>query len=177
MTGVRWPGGRIIICVDKLGSSWERDQVQRTAKHYDDDDGHGKEVELRLWLLAAVRYYGGEALPPPPPPTKRTGVEWQRGEARIDNTRSSLRRVCKAGWVRNSMVLSTCCYFPAVPGQSLCRVYGTGCIGYFCFFSVQPVTQPCKFFGAPLGSTVDFSASTCLHFSTHYGYRRSRRRA
>ena len=40
-------------CADKLGGGWERDKVQRTAKRYD-DDGHGKGVRFRLFLLAAV---------------------------------------------------------------------------------------------------------------------------
>ena len=40
-------------CADKLGGGWERDKVQRTAKLCD-DDGHRKDVGLKLLLLAAV---------------------------------------------------------------------------------------------------------------------------
>ena len=47
-------------------TSWEaageRDEVQRTAKRYD-DDGHGEDVGLRLLLLAAV-IMAARALPP-----------------------------------------------------------------------------------------------------------------
>ena len=37
----------------KLEGDWERNQVQRTAKRYD-DDRHSKYIWLRLLLLAAV---------------------------------------------------------------------------------------------------------------------------
>ena len=37
----------------KLGGGWESDELHRTAKRYD-DDGHGKDIGLRLLLLAAV---------------------------------------------------------------------------------------------------------------------------
>ena len=50
---IRWLVGRIRCCDDKLGGGWERDVVQRTAKRYD-DYGHGKDVGLRLLLLAVV---------------------------------------------------------------------------------------------------------------------------
>ena len=50
---IRWLVSRNKSCADKLGGGWERDEVQRTAKRYD-DDGHGKGVGLRRLLLAAV---------------------------------------------------------------------------------------------------------------------------
>ena len=53
---------RIRSCTDKLGGGWERDQVQRTAKRYD-DGSHGRDVGLRLLLLAAV-IRAARALPP-----------------------------------------------------------------------------------------------------------------
>ena len=49
-------------CAGKLGGGWERDEVQRTAKRYD-NDVHGKDVGLRLLLLAAV-IAAAKALPP-----------------------------------------------------------------------------------------------------------------
>ena len=49
-------------CAGKLGGGWERDEVQRTAKRYD-NDVHGKDVGLRLLLLAAV-IMATRALPP-----------------------------------------------------------------------------------------------------------------
>ena len=55
---------RIISRANKLGGGWERDQVQRAAKRYD-DDGHGKYIGSRLLLLAAV-IMAARA----PPPTK-----------------------------------------------------------------------------------------------------------
>ena len=57
---------RIRSCADKLGNGWEKEKVQRTAKRYD-DDGHGKDVGLRLLLLAAGAcccYCGGENASP-----------------------------------------------------------------------------------------------------------------
>ena len=59
---IRWLASRIRSCADKLGCGWERDEVQRTAKRYD-DDGHGEDVGLRLLLLAAV-IMAARALPP-----------------------------------------------------------------------------------------------------------------
>ena len=49
-------------CANKLGGVWERDKVQRVAKHYD-DDGHSKVIGLRLLPLAAV-IMAAKALPP-----------------------------------------------------------------------------------------------------------------
>ena len=59
---IRWLVSRIKSCADRLGGGWERDEVQRTAKCYD-DDGHGKGVGLRPLLLAAVTM-AARALPP-----------------------------------------------------------------------------------------------------------------
>ena len=50
---IRWLVSRTRSDADKLGGGGERDTVQRRAKRYD-DDGDGKDVELRLPLLAAV---------------------------------------------------------------------------------------------------------------------------
>ena len=50
---IRWLVSRIKSCADKVGGGWERGQIQRTAKRYD-DDCDGKNVGLRLLLLAAV---------------------------------------------------------------------------------------------------------------------------
>ena len=80
---IRWLVSRIRICADKLGGGWERDKVQRTAKPCD-DDGHGKNVGLRLPLLFVV-IMTARALPP-----QRRDVEWQRKEAQGENTRSSV---------------------------------------------------------------------------------------
>ena len=73
-------------CADKLGGGWERDKVQRTTTHYD-DDGDGKDVGLGLMLLAAV-IMAAKALPPQPnrrPMTK----EKRRGATKL----ATLRRV------------------------------------------------------------------------------------
>ena len=59
---MRYPASRIRTCTDKLGGSWERDKAHRRAKLYD-DDGHGKEVGLRLLLLAIV-VMAARAVPP-----------------------------------------------------------------------------------------------------------------
>ena len=53
---------RIRSCADKLGNGWDKDEVQRTAKRFD-NNGHGKDVGLRLLLLAAV-IVAARALPP-----------------------------------------------------------------------------------------------------------------
>ena len=47
---IRWLVNRSRSCADKLGGGWERDTVQRTTKRYD-DDGHGRDVGLRLCCL------------------------------------------------------------------------------------------------------------------------------
>ena len=59
---IRWLVSRTSSCADKLGGDWGRDEVQRTTKRYD-DDGHVKDVWLRLLLLAAV-VVAARALPP-----------------------------------------------------------------------------------------------------------------
>ena len=59
---IRWLVSRTSSCADKLGGDWGRDEVQRTTKRYD-DDGHVKDVWLRLLLLAAVMV-AARALPP-----------------------------------------------------------------------------------------------------------------
>ena len=62
---IRWLVSRIRSGADKLGDGWERDQVQRTAKRYD-DDGHGKYFEV-CWVetsAACCYYYDGESAPP-----------------------------------------------------------------------------------------------------------------
>ena len=87
-------GRRIRSCVDTLGDAWERDKVERTAKHYDDDD-HGKYVELRLLPLASV-ILAARALPPQT--NRRRIIKTSRGE----NTRRSTGLHC---------ALSTCKYF------------------------------------------------------------------
>ena len=79
----RWLINRIRSCADKLGGGWER-EVQRTARAYD-NDGHGKDVGLRLQcccLLLLV--WRRERFP-----HKRTDIKRQRKEARGENTRSS----------------------------------------------------------------------------------------
>ena len=53
---------RIRSSADNLGGGWERDEVRRTAKRYD-DDGDGKYARLRLLLLAAVIMAARRALP------------------------------------------------------------------------------------------------------------------
>ena len=61
---VRWLVSRIRSRADKLGGRWKREKVQRTAKR-NDDAGHGKNVGLRLPLLAAAGIMvATRALPP-----------------------------------------------------------------------------------------------------------------
>lgn len=84
-------GGRIIIYPDKLRGCWEREKIQRLAKRYD-DDGNGKDLGLRLLLLAAVTYYGGEA-PPPTNEQRSNGQDKTHGAKTI----AALRRVRKLG--------------------------------------------------------------------------------
>ena len=56
---IRWLVGSTGSGADRLGGGWERDEVQRTAKHYD-DAGHGKGVGFNLLLLCRC-YYGGKS--------------------------------------------------------------------------------------------------------------------
>ena len=60
---IRWLVSRIKSCADKLRGGWERDEVRRTAKRYD-DDGHGKYLGLRLSLLVVVVVVEKSVLPP-----------------------------------------------------------------------------------------------------------------
>ena len=53
---------RIRSCAVKRGGGREKNKTQRTAKRYD-DDGHGKDVGLRL-LAACCCYYVGESASP-----------------------------------------------------------------------------------------------------------------
>ena len=50
---IRWLVSRIRTCADKLCGGWKRDEVQRTAKRYD-DDSDGQYVGMGLLLLAVV---------------------------------------------------------------------------------------------------------------------------
>ena len=59
---VRWLVDRTRSCADKLGGGRENNTVQRAAKRYD-DDGDGKDMGLRLSLLAAVMM-AARPLPP-----------------------------------------------------------------------------------------------------------------
>ena len=79
---IRWLVSRIRSCADNLGGGWGKDEVQRTAKGYG-DIGHGKDVGLRLLLLAAVNM-AARALPLQ---TNRRQITKKRGPGR--NTRSS----------------------------------------------------------------------------------------
>ena len=72
---IRWLISRTRSCDDKLGGGRERDKVQRTAI---DDDGDGKDVGLRLPLLAAVMM-AARALPPQ---TDRRRMTKKRGPGR-----------------------------------------------------------------------------------------------
>ena len=74
---IRWMVSRIISCPDKLGGGREREELQRTARRYD-DEGHGKYVGLRLLLLAAVAM-APRALPPQ---TNRRRMKKKKGTGR-----------------------------------------------------------------------------------------------
>ena len=82
---IRWLVSRIRSYTDKLGGGWERDELQRTAKRY--DDGHGEDAWLRLLLLAAV-IMAERALPPH---ANRRPMAKKKGTARQILT--ALRRV------------------------------------------------------------------------------------
>ena len=81
---IRWLVSRIRSCVDKLGGGWERDQVQRTAKRYD-DEGRGIGAGLRLLLHAAV-IVGAKMLPPQ---TNRQTSNDKKRRGAVRNTHSS----------------------------------------------------------------------------------------
>ena len=73
----RWLVSRIRSCADKLGGGWEWDEVQRTAKLYE-DDGHGNDVGLRRLLPAAVIMAARALLPQ----TSRRWMTNKRGARR-----------------------------------------------------------------------------------------------
>ena len=117
---IRWLASRIRSCADKLGCGWERDEVQRTAKRYD-DDGHGKDAGLRLLLLAAVV-------------TAMTKLPLQANRRRMTKTRrtgATILAVLRLVKIRSSIV-----YFQPIDTlKVLWRVQGVGSVSSF---SAQP---------------------------------------
>ena len=78
------------------------------------------------------------------PPHKRTAVEFQRQEARGENTRNSAS--CRVGWIQSFSLLLK---LKALCREG-CRVQGTGCF----VLSLLNPTQPWKLLNAPLSSAV-----------------------
>ena len=74
---IRWVFSWIRSRADKLGRGRDRDTVRRTAMRYD-DHGDGKDVGLRLPLLAADMM----AARVPPPPTNILRMSRKRGAGR-----------------------------------------------------------------------------------------------
>ena len=138
---IRWLGSRTRSCADNLGSGKEIDKVRRTAKR-SDDDGDSKDVGLRPLLLAAV-IMAARALPPQT--NRRRMTKEKKHWAKI------LAALCRVR-IRSSTV-----FFQPMNSSA----QGAGCRVCFVFICFN-LTQPWNFLHAPLGSTVAFTASTCL---------------
>ena len=144
-------------CSDKLGGGWGRDKVQRATKRYD-DDGHSRDVGLRLLLLAAV-VVATKAL------STQTNVRQMTQRQLLSRVGSGRRYslLCVV-WSRNNAKLH---------GVFSALKFEAQGVGYFCFFLCPLRLNYGTFFVNPLAVLTHLWA--CVSYVLdHYGCARSR---